>query len=162
MKDLKKITGLFFGLLFAMLTLQAADVCAQPPKGEPKGRMAEFFEQKKAYLIREVGLTQKEADQFFPIYDELQKEKFKLHREVRDKIKQIQTSGKAISDAEYAEAARAINEQKVKEAKLDNDYYRKFEKILSPQKLYKWQMAETNFGKEMMKRGAWHGDRKGK
>lgn len=160
MSNWRKIVFFCFGFLFMTAALMAVETCPMQQQGNQKGRMAEFFEQKRAYLIREVGMTQEETNKFFPLYDELQKEKFKLHREVRSKIKSIQTAGDAVSDKEYREGAHAMNELKLKEARLDDEYYHKFEKILSPQKLYKLQIAESNFGREMMRRGSAHGDRK--
>lgn len=156
MKNLKKIVPLCLLLIFISSTLFGATSCPNQQRGNQKSRMAEFFEQKRAYLIKEVGMTKAESDQFFPLYDTLQKEKFRLHREVRDKVKKIKSAGDQVSDDSYLEAAQAMNDLRLKEAQLENDYYRKFSRMFSPQKLYKLQMAESNFNKEVLRRGGKH------
>ncbi|MGL4293559.1 MAG: hypothetical protein ACRCSQ_08285 [Bacteroidales bacterium] len=159
MKRMYKIVTSLFFFIMIFSAADASDVCPRQ-KDANKGRMAEFFQQKKDFLIKEIGMTREEADQFFPLYDELQKKKFVLHRQLREKIKRIQNSKDAISEAEYAEVASAMNGIRLQEARLEDEYYKKFEKILSPEKLYKLQCAEHNFGKEMLRRGGGnrHGD----
>ena len=50
-----------------------------------------------------------------------------------------------ISDEEYKKMLGDDVDVKLKEAELDKEYAAKFEKILSPEKLFKVQQAEKNF-----------------
>ena len=145
MNNWRKIVFFCFGFLFMTAALMAAETCPMQQDNQ-KSRMAEFFEQKREYLIREVGMTEDEKNKFFPLYDELQKAKFKLYRDVRTKVKSVQEAGSSVSDKEYQDGARAMNELKLKEARLDDEYYHKFEKILSPQKLYKLRLPKIVSG----------------
>ncbi|MEG1586510.1 MAG: hypothetical protein RR346_06510 [Bacteroidales bacterium] len=159
MMNWKKIgtLGLFFVFFaFSFVAEAACPESQQKPGG--KNRMAEFFEQKKEYLIRQVEMTKQEQSQFFPLYEQLQKEKFKLHREMRDKMKKIQAQGTDVTDQMYLDVAQSMSDFRLKEAQLDSDYYKKFTRILSPRKLYKFQVAETRFGRDMLKRGHKHDD----
>ena len=46
--------------------------------------------------------------------------------------------------------------------KLEKEYHEKFKRILSVEKLYKYQEAEARFMREFMQeRGHWHGGRHG-
>lgn len=55
------------------------------------------------------------------------------------------------TDADYAKAVNSNLDTKIQEAQLEKEYYEKFRKILSPEKLYKYQMAESQFARSFMK-----------
>lgn len=44
-----------------------------------------------------------------------------------------------------------MSRSKMKEAALEKEYYEKFKKILSPEKLYKYRRAEYKFARSFMK-----------
>lgn len=151
---MKKSIALLYMFFFLLSSVAMAhDNGIDQQKEERKNRMMEFIEQKRNYLEREVGMTQAEMKSFFPLYNELQQKKFALHRDIRMKTRKLEEKGAQITDAEYLEAVKAVNDMDVKEAQLTKEYYDKFSKILSPQKLYKLQKAENGFAKEMMRRG---------
>lgn len=156
---LKKIIFLCCLFVFAVLSAQTS---GERNKLKPCNRMNEFMEQKKAFLMKEVGMTPEEAKRFFPIYNKMQKSKFQLHRDLRQKIKTVEQATTKISDDTYREVSQQINNLRLKEAQIENDYYREFTHIFSPQKLYKLQKAEMNFNREMLLHGGRKGpDRKG-
>lgn len=109
-----------------------------------KMNMADYEKRKKEYVTKEAGLTQDEADKYFPLSSELTQKKFRLHRTHRDKVQRIKDNSN-ISDEEYKKMLEDDVEIKLKEAALDKEYAVKFEKTLSPEKLYKAQQAERDF-----------------
>ena len=106
--------------------------------------MADYEKRKREYIQKEAGLTQAEADKYFPLNNELTQKKFELHKERREKLREIKENSD-ISDEEYRELLENDVEIKVKEAALDKEYAPKFEKVLAPEKLFKAQQAERNF-----------------
>ncbi|MEG1617839.1 MAG: hypothetical protein RR202_13605 [Bacteroidales bacterium] len=125
---------------------------AQPPKeGKGRGHVKEFMEKKKNFLIKETGMTQQEITAFFPLYEELQTKKFESQRAVRQKMKKIDQSKEPVSSQTYVEALEMMNNRQLKDAQLDNEYFKKFSKILSPEKLYRLHRAEMNFNREMLR-----------
>ena len=121
--------------------------------GSPKAqnRLEQFKAEKKAYLIKEIGLTPAEEKQFFPLYEELQSKKFQLNRKVRGEMKRIAHSTMPVSENEYAASAAAINDLPLQEALLEKEYFEKFKKILSPKKMFLYKRAETLFAKKLLK-----------
>ncbi|WP_298651696.1 hypothetical protein [uncultured Proteiniphilum sp.] len=111
---------------------------------EKKMNMADYEKRKKEYVTKEAGLTQDEAGKYFPLNNELTQKKFKLHKSHRDKLQRIKDNSN-ISDEEYRRMLEDDVEVKLKEAALDKEYSSKFEKVLSPEKLYKAQQAERDF-----------------
>lgn len=57
------------------------------------------------------------------------------------------------TEADYNRVIDECLEVKIKEAELEKEYYEKFRKILSPEKLYKYRDAEFKFARNYMKGG---------
>ncbi len=125
-------------LLFALLTTTTT---AQKRKVD----MADFEKRKMEFIAKEAGLTQEEADRYFPIYNELSKKKFELHRQHRERVDELKRNNRNMSDAEYKKILDNDVEIRLKEVEYDKEYSGKFEKALPPEKLYKAQQAERKF-----------------
>lgn len=124
---------------------------AQTVSPKAQNRLEQFKAEKRAYLIKEIGLTPAEEKQFFPLYEELQSKKFQLNRKVRGEMKRIAHSTMPVSENEYAASAAAINDLPLQEALLEKEYFEKFKKILSPKKMFLYKRAETLFAKKLLK-----------
>ncbi len=106
--------------------------------------MADYEKRKMEYIKKEAGLTQEEANKYFPLNNELTQKKFDLHKRHRDKIDRIKDNNN-ISEEEYRKMLDDDVDVKLREAALDKEYSAKFEKVLSPEKLYRAQQAERSF-----------------
>ena len=123
---------------------------AQTVSPKAQNRLEQFKAEKRAYLIKEIGLTPAEEKQFFPLYEELQSKKFQLNRKVRGEMKRIAHSTMPVSENEYAASAAAINDLPLQEALLEKEYFEKFKKILSPKKMFLYKRAEALFAKKLL------------
>ena len=123
-----------------LLPMQVMTLTAQ----ERKMNMADYEKRKKEFVEKEAGLSKAEADKYFPLTNELTKKKFELHRIHREKVQRIKDNSN-ISEAEYRKLLDDDVELKMKEAALDKEYAPRFEKVLSPEKLYRAQQAERQF-----------------
>ena len=140
----KNITLLFFALITGILTTSLAQV--------RKMIMADYEKRKMEYIQKEAGLTKEEAGKYFPLYNDLSKKKFELHKQHRDKVEKMKQRNKNMSNEEYRQLLENDVDVKLKEAELDKQYSEKLEKILPPEKLYKAQQAERKFmQQEVMK-----------
>ena len=93
-----------------------------------------------------------EAAKYFPLYNDLSKKKFELHKQHRDKVEMMKQRNKNMTDEEYRQLLENDVDLKLKEAELEKQYAEKLEKILSPEKLYRAQQAERKFmQQEVMK-----------
>lgn len=136
----RKISLLLTGLF---IYLSTASLIAQ--RDGQKMNMADFEKRKTAYIQKEAGLSQDEANRYFPINSELSKKKFELHRQHRSNVQKMKQNNKDMTDEEYRTLLDNDVEVKLKEAELDKQYSPRFEKALSPEKLYKAQQAEKKF-----------------
>lgn len=109
-----------------------------------------FHAKRNAYITAEVGLTPEEASLFIPLCDELQRKMFEVGLDCR-RLSREMKSKKQATDAEYLKAIDACLEVRINEAQLEKEYYEKFKKILSPEKLYKYRRADYKFAREFMR-----------
>lgn len=110
-----------------------------------------FEKSKQEFIIKEAGLTEEEAEKFFPLNNQLQKKKLELHRKHQEGVRHTQESDN-ISDEEYEQLIEENINLKMKEAELDKEYSDKFNKLMSPQKLFKAQQAERTFMQEELRK----------
>lgn len=109
----------------------------------------EFRTRQKAFITEAAQLTDSEAAKFFPIYFELQDKK----KALSDKAWKQLRRGKAekLSDAQYEEIMLQVYDSRIESEKLEKSYYEKYKKVISPQKIYLVQRAETKFHREILR-----------
>ena len=105
--------------------------------------------QQKAFFTERAGLTEDEANAFFPLYNELQQKKRELNRETRRIMRQ--EGGAATSEEQSLKAIDAIAETNIKIAELEKEYLQKFKKVLPASKILKVQNAEEQFNSQILK-----------
>lgn len=140
---------IFFIIFVAISVLLSVPVSGQDQQRRHFDREA-FQAKRNAFIMAEVSLTPEEAALFIPLSDELKRKKFDLGNSYRKFIKEIR-SKKNPTDAEYIKAVDGYLDLCIKEAELEKVYAEKFKKILSPEKLFKYQGAELKFAREYMK-----------
>ena len=132
-------------LLTLTFTLMAPTPSAAQ-KGDPQKHIDReaFFARCNAYITAEAGLTADEAAAFIPLENELQRRKMEVGRECR-KLARKNRSHQGLTDRERRELSDCLTETRLKEAQLEKEYIERFKKILSVEKLSKYQQAEAEF-----------------
>ncbi|OPZ11010.1 MAG: hypothetical protein BWZ06_01797 [Bacteroidetes bacterium ADurb.BinA261] len=110
-----------------------------------KMNVEDFEKRKQAYVKEKAALTDEEAQRYFPLNSELNRKKFELNRQYRQKLEKARKNNQKMSDEEYRQIIENDVELKMKEAELEKEYSAKFDKALSPEKLFKAQQAEKTF-----------------
>jgi len=141
-----------FVLFIAFSLCTVFFLSAQNKTDERKRQDLEKLREKRvAYFTEEIGLTEEEAKEFWPVCNELEEKKFEINRNVRQEIRKIrdaQRTGKSVSDAEYDRLVNIISNSKEKEVEIEKEYLKKIRKILSPEKVFKYQRVEYKFARE--------------
>ncbi|MDR0756676.1 MAG: hypothetical protein LBF85_02385 [Tannerella sp.] len=109
----------------------------------------EFITKHNAFITAEVGLTGSEAVEFIPLENQMKEKLFETGNECRKLNREVR-SRKSISNETYLKLIDCNLETRLKELQIEKEYYEKFKKILSPEKLYKYQQAEFKFMREFM------------
>lgn len=114
----------------------------------------EYLDTKCAAVVKEMGLNAKDSAKFVPVYRELQRAKSELYRKyggnraVRERI----DNGENVADTTLLRVVRNYAARQAEDARLEQQYLTRFEKLLTPMQLYKLQRAETTFKNDMMRR----------
>lgn len=137
---------------FAIATLLSVITFSANAQQNRRMNMEEFENKKIEYITKEAELTKEEANKFFPIYNELSKKKFELHRQHRQKIEKMKSSKDNMSNEEYRKLLENDVDVKLKEAELDKEYSSKLDEVIAPEKLYKAQQAERKFMQDAIRK----------
>ena len=109
----------------------------------------QFREKQKRYLIDKAGLTDEEAEKFFPLYFELQDQKQQLNEEAWTLLREGKKDN--VSEERYEEILNGVYEARISADRLEKSYFGKFKDILSCKKIYLVQQAEMRFHRELLK-----------
>ena len=106
-----------------------------------------------AYITQELDLSSKEAEKFWPVYNEYDKKIFNLRvvkmREERSRIKEL-GGPEMLSDEEAAKTLNKMLASEKEITKTREDMYKALSKVLSPTKLLKLYHAEMSFNKRLL------------
>ncbi|MGK0388129.1 MAG: hypothetical protein ACI94Y_000857 [Maribacter sp.] len=135
-------------LLFFVLASQM--IFAQPPgkSGMKKEAREKIEALRKAYISDKLELTEKESNEFWPIYTSYKsEEKVLMHT-----LKKQRRNVKEMSDAEADVFIENVLETEQKRLDLKKKYYTKMKTAISAKKILGLERSERSFRSEVMKR----------
>lgn len=120
--------------------------------GDRKGMPTkdQIVSEKKAYLTKELQLTDKEADALMVIVNELDDQRFKLWQSTEQTRKRIR-SGETLSEEEYQQYFDRVMNNRVREAELERTYYGKCKRVLPISKLVRIERVHREFARQFFK-----------
>ena len=121
----------------------------QVPNRSGQFSPAEYWKQQKAFFTEKAGLTDDEANAFFPLYNELQQKKRDINREIRRNMR-LEGNTEA-SEEQSLKAINAKADANIKIAELEKEYLQKFKEVLPASKILKVQNAEEQFNSQILK-----------
>jgi hypothetical protein len=116
---------------------------------------------KVAYLTEKLSLTPAEAQQFWPLYNELNDKMREVHKQQRANRADTKQNFEAMTDAEVTKAIDQELALEQKELDLKKEYNERFKKILPVKKVARLIAAEHNFRKELLKGARDHREHNG-
>lgn len=100
---------------------------------------------------RVMNLTSEEATAFWPVYNEYEAEREKLHKESGVLTRELRSNIDDLSEKEVEEKMDRVVVLKVKEAELYESYYNRFKSVLPMKKVALLHKAEREFKRELLK-----------
>jgi Spy/CpxP family protein refolding chaperone len=127
-------------------------VSAQPAGNrEPsKEDLDNFMAKKVAFFTEKLQLTPAEAQVFWPIYNQSEKESWEAQRKRREIEMKVQMETRNLSDKEIIDLTKQMVETYKAEAMVTEKYNKKFLEILPPKKVLKLYQAENQFRMSML------------
>lgn len=140
-------------LLFATLLLLVPQSHAQDDDMQqiPEDRMQEIKAQKTAFLTQRLDLSPEEAQKFWPVYNQFDKELEGVRNSMREDHKDV----KKDTELTEAEASAAIEKElasRQKELDIRKKYVPEFKKAIGAVKTLRLAKAERDFRRELIKR----------
>jgi Spy/CpxP family protein refolding chaperone len=139
---LKLITPLF------LFTLGWAPASVAQP-GPKKKEQIEAL--RMGFLTQKLDLTGKEAQQFWPVYNEYQDKLEALRKTRKKELRAEPGTLDQITDQEAEQIIDAELQLKAKEVELNKTYFEKFKQVLPIKKVLKLMRAEEEFKRELLK-----------
>ncbi len=144
------LTGIFFIFTNSI-------VSAQHDAIYHKDRWKKFRSEKIAFISARLDLTPEEAEKFWPIYNQMDKERWdvqKLRRQLEEKVRNSEDS---LTEKEIIQLTREYAESMQKEGAIPAKYNEEFLKILPPKKVLDLYKTEKEFRMYMVKMFRDHG-----
>ncbi|HPF51870.1 MAG TPA: hypothetical protein PK335_09870 [Draconibacterium sp.] len=149
----------FILFIFAAFFFVPGFVWAQNNDNNHQDRWERYRSEKIAFLTNKLDLSPTEAQKFWPVYNEMDKERSEVQQERRDLDRQVREATETLSDKEIIKLTRDYASNAEKEGSLATKYNEQFLKILPPQKVLKLYKAENEFRMYMFRK---YRDQRGK
>ena len=138
-----------------ILMLSCMTLMAQNPQNHQRPQrqapnMEKYLQDRTDFVIGKMKLSPADSIKFVPIYKEKLKAKGNLMTNSRPPHIH---PGKEYADSVYMKAVEMETNYKVEDAKIDQEYNKKFSQILTPKQLFIYMQAEKQFIGSFMHRG---------
>lgn len=142
---------IIFLLTLGIFLVAQTNVLAQRNEDNKK-RWERYRSEKVAFLTTNLDLTPEEAQEFWPVYNKMDKEKSEAQQRRRELEHKVRDAGETLSDDEIVKLTREFAATMEKEGALPNKYNEEFLKILPPKKVLKLYKVESEFRMHMIKK----------
>lgn len=137
---------------FIILLGITAGTYAQPGNQMREDHWEKFRSEKVAFLTTSLDLTPDEAQRFWPVYNQMEKERWEMQKLRRDLEAKVQEAEDNLSDQRIKQLTRDFAGSMKKEAEMVSNYNEKLLDILPPKKVLKLYKAENEFRMYMIKK----------
>ena len=142
---------------FLLVFFSNGVVNAQRGAGYHTDRWEKYRSEKVAFLTSNLELTPAEAEKFWPVYNQMDKERWAAQKMRREMEEKVRDAGDAMTDKEVIKLTREFAENMQKEGALFAKYNEEFLKILPPKKVLNLYKEEKEFRMYMIKKYRNHG-----
>lgn len=139
-------------ILFTVLVAFSLTSFAQSKDKNHKDKWEKFRAEKVSFLTSNLELSPAEAQKFWPVYNQLEKERWEAQKFRREMEEKVQDAQESMSENSIKQLTREFAGSLQKEADLLVDYNEKFLEILPPGKVLRLYKAENEFRMYMIKK----------
>lgn len=132
--------------LISILSVFTFAMVIAQDKSDPTSNIFEKIKAEKiSFFTEKLNLTPSEAQVFWPVYNEFEKKRFDLQRDIHDFERIPDDKFDSLSDAEIEKMMNNYINSFEQEAMLLKDYNKRFLKILPKVKVLKMYRTENQF-----------------
>lgn len=108
--------------------------------------------EKVSFITDKLNLSVKEAQEFWPVYNELDQKLNELFLEEHKLMRELHKDVETLSDKEIVSKLDRIFGLKQERSKIENEYYNKFKNVLPIQKVAKLYQTEKDFRRYLLEK----------
>ena len=138
--------------LLVLLALFSQVTLAQRHRGGRELHRERFRSMRIAFFTEKLELTTEEAEKFWPLYNEFEKNREELIKNSRMRSREFSLQAEELSDQEAEEIINQHIETRKKELQLDIEFHNELKKILPPKKIMQLYITEVQFREYMLRR----------
>ncbi len=138
--------------IFSLFLVILSAAFAQSKNEDHKDRWEKYRAEKVAFLTSNLELTPAEAQRFWPVYNQLEKERWEAQKQRREMEERVLEAEESMSNEKIKQLTRNFAGTLEKEAKMVANYNEKFLEILPPRKVLKLYKSENEFRMYMIKK----------
>jgi hypothetical protein len=105
---------------------------------------------KIAFFTKRLNLTSREAEKFWPVYNEYQDAKNKIQLERQEINRNFNQNELNMSEIEMTEAGDRLISLEIREATLAQEFHTRIKTILSPVKILRMYQAENQYRQQLL------------
>ena len=133
-------------LIFTIALLTSFSVVSQESKADKVEAM------KVGFITNKLELSAKEAQTFWPLYNEYNSKLEKLRKTKKSDFDDLKNKSENLTDKELETFINEVFASKQKELDLQKEYYEKYAKVLSVKKVAMLYQAENQFKRELLRK----------
>jgi hypothetical protein len=138
-------------IFLTVATLIITIISSQAQKQDHADKIEKYRSEKISFLTSKLDLTPAEAQKFWPVYNQLEKEKWEIQKSRRQIDEKIRDAEDSLSETEIIRLTREFAGTMQKEADLMARYNEKLLKLLPAKKVLRLYQAENEFRVHMIK-----------
>jgi hypothetical protein len=131
-------------LILVILLLSLTAIIAQNPNRE------KLDAYRIGFFTKKLTLSTDEAEKFWPVYNNYQKEKNGLQQERRELIRNFNQNGSMLSDKELTEIGDKLIGTFSEEALMAESFHKKLKEVLPPSKVIQYYQAENQWKAQLL------------
>jgi Skp family chaperone for outer membrane proteins len=117
----------------------------------PEGRIQEIKAQRTAFLTQRLDLTPAEAEKFWPVFNQYDKEIEAVRKDMREQHRSLRKDGE-LSESEASAVLDKELASRQKELDIRKKYAAEFKRTIGAVRTVKLGKAERDFHRELLKR----------
>jgi hypothetical protein len=139
-------------ILFGILFIFSFTIAMAQERRDPSPEMWEKIKAEKiSFFTSKLNLTPAEAQAFWPVYNEFEKKRFDIQRQIHDFERMPDDEYAKLTEQEIIKMTNNYIESFEKEASLRKEYHNKFLKILPQKKVLLMYRTENEFRGHMIR-----------
>jgi hypothetical protein len=113
--------------------------------------LEKFSTYKIGFFTKKMNLTSQEAEKFWPVYNEYQKQKNLIQRDKLMMIRDFNQNESSLSDSQLTGMGDRLIKDLSDETSLAVDFHRKIKEILPPAKVIRYYQAENQYKIQLLR-----------